>query len=221
MCAAESRRVTCATCGTERTSELASMSERPRCPKCGDTGIQTPMTIAEESVGIVDSIKPSLGPAEQERTWKRRWQDAQAHLDRLLAPRSEPLDANAIHAANEGLQAFYVQTYHIKDSLKNASATTSVSGQTVEDEISNNPDLALLADLANLDKHGQLTRQIRSGHVPKIASVRGSPFSDGSASGGWRLDVVIEHKGRRLDGLDVAERAVSAWRQALERWDLL
>jgi hypothetical protein len=179
------------------------------------------VSIAPESVGIVDSIKASLGPAEQERTWERQWKDAQAHLDRLLAPRPEPLNAEAVHAANEDLQAFYVQTYHIKDSLKNASATTGVSRKTVEDEISNNPDLALLADLANLAKHGHLLSPPRSDHVPRIASVHGSTISDGSASGTWRLDVVIEHDEQRLDGLDVAKRSVAAWRGALQKWHLL
>jgi len=174
-----------------------------------------------EAVGIVDSVKASLRPGDQGRTWKRRWKDAQADLDRLLVPRPGPLDGDAIHAANKDLQAFYVQTYHIKDSLKNDSASTGVSGKRIEDEINNNPDLALLADLCNLDKHGKLMKPPRSGDVPKIVSVEGSTVSDASGSGGWRLDVEIEHKGNRLDGLDVAKRSIAAWRSALKKWNLM
>jgi hypothetical protein len=38
------------------------------------------------------------------------------------------------------------------------SLETGISRQTIENEITNNPDLALLADLANLDKHGHLSK---------------------------------------------------------------
>lgn len=213
--------VTCSGCGAQRPAELASTTEKPPCPNCEETAITVGVTLAAESVSVVESVKAALGPAEQERTWDRRWQDAQEHLNRLLAPRTEPISAPAIHAAHADLQAFYTQTYHIKDLLKEASATTGISPQAIENEITNNPDLALLADLANLDKHGVLKSAPRSGDVPKIASVHGSTTSGGATSGGWRLDVVIEHYGQRLDGLDVAKRVVAAWDQALKRWNLL
>lgn len=218
---ANTRRVTCKGCTAERSPELASTSLRPPCPECGETAILVHQPMMAESVGIVESIKASLIPEDQKRTWKRRWQDAQDHLNRLLAPHSEPMGAAAIHAAHADLQAFYVQTYHLKDSLKDASASTGISPQTVETEITNNADLALLADLANLDKHGRLSKPPRSGHSPRIVSVRGSAGSAGATPGGWSLEVAIDHRGRRLDGLDAARRALSAWEQALERWNLL
>jgi hypothetical protein len=169
-------------------------------------------------VSVTVSLEAALTPEEQERTWKRRWQDAQQHLARLLAPRMEPCSADAIHAGHGDLQAFYTQTYHLKDSLKEASGTTGISGQTVEDAITNNRDLALLADLANLDKHGHLTKPPRSGHTPRIVSVCGITASD---SEGWRLAVSIEHAGNHIDGLDFAQRVGSAWRQVLQSWNLL
>jgi hypothetical protein len=61
----------------------------------------------------------------------------------------------------------------------------------------------------------------RSGHVPKIVDIRGVTGSGGATPGDWTLAVVIEHQGHRLDGIDVAKRALSAWEQALRRWNLL
>jgi hypothetical protein len=182
----------------------------------------THITIEAESLGIANLAEAALILAEQELSWERRWQDPQDHLNRLLAPRPGAPSADAIHAAHKDLQAFYVQTYHLKDSLIDASATTGISRQKVESEINNNPDLALLlADLANMAKHGHLSRPPRSGHVPAIVRGRGTTGSSVSASGGWRLDVVIEHLGHELDGLDVAKCAIATWEQALKRWNLL
>jgi hypothetical protein len=65
------------------------------------------------------------------------------------------------------------------------------------------PAFALLADLANLDNHGRLTKPLRSGHTPKIKRVSGI---DEPGSRGWRLSMIVEHDGRELDGLQVARR---------------
>jgi hypothetical protein len=59
----------------------------------------------------------------------------------------------AINAANHRLQSFYIQAYHLKDALKSAPA--------IEPAIAADPALALLADLANLDKHSRLNRPPR------------------------------------------------------------
>ena len=193
--------------------------ERPPCSNCGGTAIEVAVTISAQSMAIA-TAEAALAPGEQERTWEMRWQIAQDQLNRLLASRSEPLSADAIHAAHADLQAFYIQTYHIKDSLRAASATTRISERTIENEITNNPDLALLADLANLDKHYRLSKKTRSGDAPKIVSVRGISSSRGTPPNSWRLEVAIEHNGQRLDGLDVAKRSIAAWRSALQRWNL-
>jgi hypothetical protein len=37
------------------------------------------------------------------------------------------MSSDAIYVAHADFQAFYVQTYHLKDSSKNASATTGIS----------------------------------------------------------------------------------------------
>src|SRR5215211_233346 len=53
-----------------------------------------------------------------------------------------------------------------KDALIAASGPHGVTASTIEAAITNDPDLALLADLANIDKHFKLSRPARSGHAP-------------------------------------------------------
>lgn len=117
----------------------------------------------------------------------------------------------AINAANHRLQSFYIQAYHLKDALKSVAPA-------IESAISVDPALTLLADLANLDKHSRLNRPPRSGEVPMIVSVSG--VKPGSEDG-WKLRLEIKHKGQTLDGMDVARKAMDAWRAYLKTSGLL
>ena len=110
------RGVACKGCNAERPPEVASMNPRPPCPECGERGVAIGAT-ATSSLAITASVEAALTPGEQERTWERRWQDAQAHLARLISPRTEPLDSDSVHAAHAELQSFFIQTYHLKDTL--------------------------------------------------------------------------------------------------------
>jgi hypothetical protein len=120
----------------------------------------------------------------------------------------DDMSGQAIEAAYRDLRSFYVRTYHIKDPLKQDAASLGLQPSDIEDAISNDSDLALLADLANLDKHFKLNKRPRSGAVPNLAHVQG--VRAGSGEGGWRLDVKIRHGARVLDGLEVAE---GSWRR--------
>jgi len=84
--------------------------------------------------------------------------------------------------------------------------------------ITNDPRLALLADLANLDKHFKLTRPPRSGCVPVIESFSGV---HSTASKGWSLSAKIKHGTVILDGVAVAKAAVAAWQEKLSLWGML
>ena len=77
--------------------------------------------------------------------------------------------------------------------------------------------LALIADLANLDKHGKLNGPPRSGNVPHLSAAKGATKLDGS----WQLRLDIEHGGQELDGVQVAADAVQAWRRVLTEWGLI
>jgi hypothetical protein len=102
-----------------------------------------------------------------------------------------------------------------------------VSEAAIEAAVTGDPDLALLADLANLDKHSKLNRPPGSGAVPRVSFGSGAvprvsfqAVQAGSGEGGWRLVMTIQHQGKVLDGLDFARAAVAAWERHLKAWKL-
>jgi hypothetical protein len=129
------------------------------------------------------------------------------------------LSGDAVLDARRQLLAFYVHAYHLKDALKADAGTLGLRKSQIEGAINADPALALLADLANLDKHFKLTQRARSGVAPHIRDAQGS--QDNSGEGGWRLEQMIEHRGTELDGLTVAKDAVAAWERWLTKWGLL
>jgi hypothetical protein len=170
-------------------------------------------------VDVAMNMNVSLSPRDQSRGWNRRWLDIQAQLERLVAPRNDELSGEGIHAAARELRSFYIQTYHLKDALKAEATSHGVTHSEIEAAITGDPELALLADLANLDKHHKLTASPRSGAVPHIVSVQGTRA--GSGEGGWRLEMKITHHQKTLDGLELAQAAVAAWRRHLKNWGLI
>jgi hypothetical protein len=140
-----------------------------------------------------DSISITLTPGDQERDWKRRWIECQRELEILLAPHREPISAASIHAAQNALHSFFVQTYHLKDALIVEAATTGVTRESLEKAIRGDPDLALLTDLANLDKHAELSHRPKTGAVPRVLEAGPESHFDS-----WILRLAIES--RATDG---------------------
>ena len=200
-----------------QTHELAKGAPRTSCPTCGSIAI----TVSHElrvSMAISGTVDASLRPGDQTRGWNRRWIEIERDLADLLKPHLGGCSAEEIHGARHRLHSFYIQAYHLKDATKAEHASTGVAKATVEAAITNEPALALLADLANLDKHGNLNKPPRSGDVPRI---QGAAGTSSSGRAGWRLDLEIDHAGKQHDGLGVAEDAVDAWRSVLRQWGLL
>ena len=174
------------------------------------------MSIATE-LNISSEVSIGLRPGQQSRDWRRRWSEIQRELSHLDAPRTGELSADGVHAAVHQLQSFYIQAYHLKDALKADASSHGISGQAIESAITSDPDLSLLADLANTDKHFQLTRRPRSGDAPTVDA---QGVQSGSGEGGWRLALTISHKSKTQDGVEFARRAVDAWRRQLAAWCL-
>ena len=207
----------CGSCGAQ-VDEPANLpvADRTPCPRCGSTSRLMKATCTG-GVVVGGYASTRFTPGAQARDWRQRWLEIQEHLKRLLAPRSEEQSGKTIQAANHDLHSFFVQAYHLKDSLIQESATTGIPQSTIEDAIRRDPHLALLADLANLEKHGMLTKPPRSGDVPVWGTVSGVTHG----GPGWRLSLEIHHKGKTLDGLTVAGEAVSAWERQLRQWGLI
>lgn len=215
-----SQHVICTDCGTPREAELAQaeVESRDPCSVCGSTAITVHLHVADSAVATDSVVSLGLTPGEQGRDWRRRWQEVQRDVVELSAPQTGEFSADGIHAAAHRLHAFFIHTYHLKDALK-ADTAHGVRPAVIEKAITNDPDLALLADLANLDKHFQLSKTTRSGDVPVIGPVQG--VSSGSGGGRWRLHMPITHAGRVLDGVQVAGAAVAAWQRQLQGWGLI
>lgn len=215
MAGGSEQSVFCGGCGSplDQPANLP-VEERTPCPSCGSMSRHISVTCSG-GLTPAGSASVELTPGAQARDWRQRWIEIQEHLKRLLAPHFESMSAVSIQNANHELHSFFVQAYHLKDSLIQDAGATGVTAATIENAITADSHLALLADLANLDKHGKLTKPPRSGDVPAW-EVSGA--SDGGA--GWRLSLKIRHKGKTHDGLTFADEAVSAWQRHLIGWGL-
>lgn len=193
------------------------MAVRPPCPHCGETGLINGVAIVE-TASISDTLTAELIPGNQSRDWKQRWKLIQDDIQPILSPHTETMSGESIHAALQKLLSFFILTYHLKDALKDAAAGLDLTPKDIEDLVTNDPRLALLADLANLDKHMKLTKPPRSGTVPIIGQVSGKDCLTGA---GWKLSIQIQHGTSTFNGLRVAENAVNAWHTQLKAWKLI
>jgi hypothetical protein len=209
--------VRCQGCGRFRPFHLAAYGVSPPCPHCGGTAAVAGPT-GSLPITMIGRVSGALHPGDQRQNWERRWQDIQDEAGELLAPVIGTKSDDAIQALRRRLGLFYVNAYHLKDDLKQVSAAIGITGTAIENAIDGDPDLALLADLANLIKHRRLTRRLHSGHAPRIVDWSGT---DSPTGHGWRLSLTIDHNGRQLDGLDVAQRALDAWQRTLRNWHLI
>ncbi len=199
-----------------RQSELSSTSIRPPCERCGSNAIIINLAV-EEMISISSQCIAELIPGKQNRDWKQRWELLKHDFEEIAAPRSNSMSRDAIHIAYQRLCSFYIYAYHLKDALKSASSEHGISKSVIESEITNDSRLAILADLANLDKHSQLTNKPRSGAIPNC-KISGIDNADGS---GWLLSVKINHGVDLKDGIVVAKDALTAWHEKLNMWGLL
>ena len=209
--------VVCAKCKTPRPPEMAEGAPRSPCPNCGATSISVTMVISD-SLSILDSYSFALVPGDQERDWRLRWKLIQYEISEIKNNHSEDMSKDSIHLAAQRLFAFFILAYHLKDALKDASSELGLVKSNIENAINSDPRLALLADLANLDKHVKLDKPPRSGYIPTVEEISGI---EGQSCRGWRLSVKILHNGSIIDGLTIAANGVDAWRETLISWKLI
>jgi hypothetical protein len=208
---------TCSKCGAPRSPDLAEGTARPPCPQCGGTSLTISMSIVE-SLSMSDQLSAELVPGNQARDWQQRWKLVQDEIQLIRRPDTGTMSEESIHASLQRLFSFFILAYHLKDALKDAAPGLGLKPSDIEDAVTYDPRLALLADLANLDKHVKLNHQARSGSVPVIEKISGA---DLRAGGGWQLSAKIKHGASILDGLVIAEDIVTAWRERLMAWQLI
>jgi len=142
--------VYCADCGVDRSGDMMlTNTERTPCSTCGTTTLQYRRQLTCVA-SVSASVSTALTPGKQIRDWRLRWEQIRQKAIRLSVVHTGPRSAAAIHAAAQEIIDFYVFAYHLKDRL---IAEKIQPKRTIESAITTNPTLALLADLANLDKH--------------------------------------------------------------------
>jgi hypothetical protein len=207
----------CARCGRDRSNDPSlDAVPRPPCPDCGETAVHYTRHVSEIVVSQSITVSYEMTPADQSRGWQLRWRTLHAELAELTVPWHGGVTTRKIEEAERTLLSFFVDAYHLKDALIKGSALTA---PVVESALTASSELSLLADLANLDKHHRLdTKKYppRSGHVPVVKTR--SAVSDGD---GWRVRTTIEHKGQRLDALEIAKAAMKAWETFLQSQAML
>lgn len=209
--------VNCSTCGAPRPLELCTTLDRPLCPQCGGTALTFAASV-EEYISVSTACFGELIPGDQIRDWNQRWAQIQNDFQCLSAAYTDTMSRESIHAALQQLFSFFIHAYHLKDALKEAATSLGLNASDIEDAITNDSRLALLADLANLDKHFKLTKPLRSGFLPVIEKVSGFDNMEGN---GWFLSVKIKHGTCNLDGLAVAKDVIIAWKEKLAAWSIL
>ncbi len=200
--------VKCSECGAPSPSDLSRETGRLACPQCGGTAFIIEASITE-TVQFSDRVSGELVPGIQARDWELRWTLLQDELAQILRPHTEMMSGQSIHLAAQRLFSFFIHAYHLKDALKR------FIGDEIEDVVTKDQTLSLLADVANLDKHTSLDRRTRSDAVPCTIKISGEDLP----AVGWRLIVQIEHQGRVLDGLCLAKDVMKTWRGKLESWE--
>lgn len=214
MARVSTRTTECTSCGTIRPESLTTDEGPSSCPKCGSTARTVPIGLASE-LEIAGSLSLRMTARPREPKWEQHWNRIQSEFEALVTPRSTALGGSSVIEARDRLSAFFVEAYHLKDLL---IVDELVSREQVESRINDDDQLSLLADLANLHKHGQL-RNRRSGSIPSYGEASGVQRGDGE--GGWRLDLPIHLGSAVLDGQTVASQAIDGWRRALVAWGLI
>jgi hypothetical protein len=212
----EATGVRCSNCGAERSARWRTAGPPTPCLRCGDTHLTFSIAM-RATMRLAGRAAPTLGTKPSEG-WEARWRGIERELATVQERRTGTLSGEAIGDAERQLRAFYVLAFHLRDALIEEASTTGIPEGVVKAAVRNDPALALLADLANLDKHGKLNDPPKSGHAPRLGEARGASSLEAP---GWRLALVIEHAGRQIDGLQVAADAVEAWRRMLAGWRLI
>lgn len=116
----------------------------------------------------------------------------------------------------------------MKDYLKNLAVANGDTGQQIDDIVNKTDSLAIVADIANRDKHGKLTKS-RTGDFAKLADVgykinqtalNSIAFSDSTVTldcgklhdANLYASVVFETGNRpALDAFQIIEDAIRVW----------
>jgi hypothetical protein len=120
----------------------------------------------------------------------------------------------------DDVYSFFLHCYHVKDWLKNDEGFSGCDGRAIEDYVTNTPSLALVADICNGLKHMRIKGKPRSVDMPttRLPTVDiqvGPGILEGRPDLRIKTRVVIKHRDKEIDALELATEAVKAWKTLL------
>lgn len=170
--------------------------------------------VVGEKLETADQVSLVLKPFVGNERWSERFHDCESTLPSLDSPQTSEFNGANIKALASRTFALVVDLYHVKDALIE-EAPGGVTRERVEEAISADPDLSLLADLCNQRKHGVLTR-VRSGDEPKVKPYEGV----GVDATAWRCRIMVEHHGAERELFSIVHAALAAWRRLFRSWGI-
>ena len=114
------------------------------------------------------------------------------------------------------IYAFFQNCYHLKDWLKNDPAYTKHTRTQIENYVKKTQSLSICADICNGSKHLTLNHAPSSGDVPKVGKKVITIDIGHSLSGEEfptmvKMQVEVEHAGKKRDAFQLATDALQAW----------
>jgi hypothetical protein len=109
----------------------------------------------------------------------------------------------------DDVYAFFMNCYHLKEWIKNDPAHSPL-GASVETFISNNPDMALCADICNGIKHLTRNRNPRTAENPKFGN-RKFKVGVGTETTTIAVEYTINTTSGPVNAFDLATRCLRAW----------
>ena len=126
-------------------------------------------------------------------------------------------EAHRLDEIGDTSRVFFVECFHVMDWIENDA---SAVGLDVRAYVRAMPDLALAQDICNGAKHLVLTRP-RPKPTPTVRAKSFDVDTTRPRDIVLRTHLAVEVSGQMIDGFDLADRCVVAWRDFLMRHGLL
>ena len=156
--------------------------------------------------------------------WEKQWDRVKRRYTRLelMNTPGEHISPAADYP-DDDFQAFFVDCFHLKDWLKNDSAS-GLSSKEVEDTVTKSGVLGLCGDLANGSKHLLLTTP----RVDPHAKLSGRLFKVALQAGGSTpqpttiaYSYKVEVLGKTFDAFELATACMAEWESFLKSKGLI
>lgn len=196
--------MTCMSCGE---AILASEAHQP-CRNCGSVDRLVALSDHGTATDAIAGVEASL--PRSPRPWQAMWAEVESRLDRLRSWYVGGGPVNVSGLCNE-VTAYFVACYQLKDQIKRDPGVPRDLKREVEDFVHQHEILDLAGDIANTYKHGQLSRTC---DITQAVVKQSEAYATITC---WTQD------GREdsMDCLDLAEKAMQAWRTYLREHGLL